>query len=49
MVSEGPERAYKPENFTPKDAATLLRKGVERGRYEPRIAEIFITDVLRLT
>ncbi len=48
MVSEGPERAYKPENFTPKDAATLLRKGVERGRYEPRIAEIFITDVLRL-
>ncbi len=48
MVSEGPERAYKPENFTPRDAATLLRKGAERGRYEPRLTEIFITDVLGL-
>jgi hypothetical protein len=49
MVSEGPERAYKPENFTPKDAVTLLRKGVERGRYERRLTEIFITDVLGLS
>ena len=49
MVSEGPERAYKPDNFTPKDAVTLLRKGVERGRYEPRLTDIFIADVLRLS
>lgn len=49
MVSEGPERAYKPANFTPKDAVALLRKGVDRGRYEPRLVEIFTNDVLRLT
>ena len=48
MVSEGPARAYKPENFTPRDAARLLRTGVESGRYEPRITDIFINDVLRL-
>jgi response regulator RpfG family c-di-GMP phosphodiesterase len=48
MVSEGPERAYKSENFSPADAVMLLRKGVERGRYEPRIAAIFISDVLGL-
>ena len=49
MVSEGPERAYKLDNVTPKDAVTLLRKGVERGRYEPSITDIFIADVLRLS
>ena len=49
MVSEGPERAYKPDNFTPKDAVTLLCTGIERGRYEPRITDIFIADVLRLS
>ncbi len=48
MVSEGPERAYKPENFTPRDAVKLLRTGVEHGRYETRLAEIFISDVLGL-
>jgi hypothetical protein len=48
MVSEGPERAYRPSILNPEDAAALLRQGVERGRYEPRIAEIFITDVLHL-
>lgn len=46
MTSEGPERAYKSRNLTPADAAALLRKGVRAGRYEPRIAEIFIQDVL---
>jgi hypothetical protein len=48
MTSEGPERAYKPRNLTVDDAAQILRAGVERGRYEPAIAEIFITDVLHV-
>lgn len=48
ITSEGPERAYKAKRTTPREAAELLRQGVARGRYEPRIAEIFITDVLGL-
>jgi hypothetical protein len=48
MTSDGPERAYKSKNLTPADAAGLLRKGVSAGRYEPRIAEIFIREVLKL-
>jgi hypothetical protein len=48
MTSEGPERAYKSANLTPAGAAELLRKGVAAGRYEPRIAEVFIRDVLGL-
>ena len=48
MTSEGPERAYKSKNLTPADAAGLLRKGVTVGRYEPRIADIFIRDVLSI-
>lgn len=46
MTSEGPERAYKPINLTAEEAVTFLRSGVDRGRYEARIAEIFIEDVL---
>lgn len=48
MTSEGPERAYKPASFSPEDAAALIRNGVARGRYEPRIARIFLEDVLGL-
>jgi response regulator RpfG family c-di-GMP phosphodiesterase len=48
MTSHGPERAYKAANLTPAEAASLLQKGVERGRYEPRMTDIFIADVLRL-
>jgi HD-GYP domain-containing protein (c-di-GMP phosphodiesterase class II) len=48
MTSEGPERAYKSKNLTPSDAASLLRRGVAAGRYEPRIAEVFIRSVLGL-
>jgi len=48
MTSEGPERAYKSKNLAPVDAASLLRRGVAAGRYEPHIAEIFIRDVLGL-
>jgi hypothetical protein len=47
MVSEGPERAYRPGNLTPQGAVDLLRKGIERGRYEPQIAEIFINEVAK--
>jgi hypothetical protein len=49
MTSHGPERAYKPVNHTVDSAVALLRKGAERGRYEPRILEIFIEDVLGRT
>jgi hypothetical protein len=49
MVSEGPERSYKPRNMTAADAIRILRAGVERGRYEPRLTEIFISDVLSKT
>lgn len=47
MVSEGPERAYKPEAITADGAIRRLRGGVERGRYEPELTDIFINDVLR--
>jgi hypothetical protein len=46
MVSDGPERAYKSRPLTADDAVGLLRSGAERGRYEPQLADIFITDVL---
>ena len=46
MISSGPERAYKPRHITPEEAASLLRAGVQRGRYEEGLAEIFIADVL---
>jgi hypothetical protein len=48
MTSEGPERAYKQKNLTSHEATARLRAGVARGRFEPRITEIFIADVLRL-
>jgi hypothetical protein len=48
MTSPGPERAYKPKNMDPEEAASLLRNGVARGRYEPRLIDIFIKDVLRI-
>ena len=48
LTSEGPERSYKPKNLDAHEAVALLRAGVARGRYEPRLAEIFIRDVLGL-
>ena len=48
LTSEGPERSYKQKNSDPHEAVALLRAGVARGRYEPRMVEIFIEDVLRL-
>jgi hypothetical protein len=47
MTSEGPERAYKAQPIHTEGAVRLLRAGAERGRYEPKITEIFITDVVR--
>ncbi|MBI2188484.1 MAG: hypothetical protein HYU37_15395 [Acidobacteria bacterium] len=46
LTSEGPERAYKTARHGASEAAGLLRAGVGRGRYEPEILEIFLTDVL---
>ena len=46
MTSEGPERAYKPANFSREDAVRLLRAGVEKGRYDARLVELFVTEVL---
>ena len=46
MTSEGPERAYKPTNFTPEDAVSVLRAGAEKGRYEPRLVDLFVNEVL---
>ena len=48
LTSEGPERSYKQKNLDSNEAAALLRAGAARGRYEPWLAEIFISDVLRL-
>lgn len=46
ITSEGPERAYKTRPLSAEDALELLHEGVGRGRYEPRLAAIFISDVL---
>jgi hypothetical protein len=46
VTSEGPERAYRPERANTADAVRMLRAGAARGRYEPHLTEIFITDVL---
>lgn len=46
MISGGPERAYKPKNIDTRDAVRLLQAGAESGRYEPRLTQIFIEDVL---
>jgi hypothetical protein len=48
LTSGGPERSYKQKNLDANEAAALLRAGAARGRYEPRLAEIFISDVLQL-
>lgn len=46
MISQGPERAYKSKALAPAEAAAILRAGIRRGRYERRLAEIFVTDVI---
>jgi hypothetical protein len=48
LTSEGPERSYKSKNLDADEAVGLLRAGVAGGRYEPQLAEIFISDVLKL-
>ncbi|MBI3047764.1 MAG: hypothetical protein HYY76_05590 [Acidobacteria bacterium] len=46
LTSEGPERAYKAARLTREEVADLLRAGVARGRYEPQILGVFLSDVL---
>ena len=46
MTSEGPERAYRPANVTPQDAVSLLRSGAEKGRYDSRLVDLFVNEVL---
>ena len=48
ITSEGPERSYKQKNLDSHEAVALLRAGVARGRYDEQLAEIFISDVLKL-
>jgi len=45
LTSAGPERAYKAP-LTASQAADWLRAGAARGRYEPQILEVFLTDVV---
>ena len=46
ITSEGEERAYKPKTLGPEEAIELVRRGATLGRYEPRLVDIFIEDVL---
>jgi hypothetical protein len=46
MTSEGPERAYKPASFTREDAVNVLKAGVGKGRYEARLVDLFVNEVL---
>ena len=48
LTSEGPERAYKAGRLTAPEAAEVLRAGVARGRYEPQMLDVFLSDVLGL-
>jgi hypothetical protein len=45
LRSSGPERAYKARTMTVDEAVGLLRAGVDLGRYERQLTEIFIEDV----
>ncbi len=46
ITSKGPERAYRPERTNTEDAVRMLRAGATRGRYDPRLVEIFVSDVI---
>jgi hypothetical protein len=46
LTSAGPERAYRSERTDTAEAVRMLRAGAARGRYEPHLTEIFITDVV---
>jgi hypothetical protein len=45
LTSQGPERAYRSETTNAEDALCMLRAGAARGRYEPRLVEIFTRRV----
>jgi hypothetical protein len=46
ITSKGPERAYRSERTNTEDAVRMLRAGAARGRYDPRLVEIFVSDVI---
>ena len=46
ITSKGPERAYRPARTDLDDAIDMLRRGAARGRYESRLTEIFISEVI---
>ena len=46
ITSKGPERAYRSARAGADEASSMLRAGAARGRYEPRLVEIFINDVI---
>ena len=48
LTSAGPERAYKAPLSVPQ-AASVLRAGAARGRYESQILGVFLDDVLAVT
>jgi hypothetical protein len=47
ITSEGPERAYRAERSNTEEAVRMLRAAATRGRYDPSLVEIFISDVIR--
>lgn len=47
ITSEGPERAYRSEGANEAGAVRALRDGAARGRFEPNLVEMFISDVIR--
>ena len=46
VTSQGPERAYRSERINAEEAMRMLREGAERGRYEPHLVDIFLSDVI---
>jgi hypothetical protein len=46
LTSEGPERAYRPARHDAAEAVRMLREGADRGRYEPRLIDLFISEVI---
>ena len=46
ITSKGPERAYRSGHTNTEDAVRMLRAGATRGRYDPRLVEIFVSDVI---
>lgn len=46
VTSQGPERAYRAGRINADEAMRMLRDGAARGRYEPHLVDIFLSDVI---